>query len=809
MKSMFVWRYALRQWNKDKFQTLILILGFALFCAFSMTLIATTPSLLSDRQPWMSSQSRYVTIGLESHDGSFRATDKQNLDKYVQSPAIDKLMKIASRTLDLTDQNGRVLKRAPTIYLDDTFITKFSGQLPKVYQKLNGNNLLISHDYWESIGRPPIDGLVLKVTLTGVSYPVAGVLPSKFKLFQGLNTDIIMTERQLSATYGIRFGKNKPPAEQMQNIIAGLLAVTPMRYGIAELKPGYTAEDVTAIAQEEAQLQDSDNVVLLSQAESWKPVSVSGLQFHPQYRQSLLEQWQILLGLTVAFLIIGLFNLLTSNLSRFLQRDQEFQTRKAVGATSQSLLQQLAIENALLGIVAAGIGIAVGWFVLGQIEERMALVAQLTLGMKILALTLSAVFTLLLSIAVGLLPFIVLNRREKFSRSRTSGQSKFQSILNSANMIAQISLALVAIVCSVSLWLTQEARLNSLPLRTDLEQLTYEVTGLLKDNHINLAEWNTKLAKDNLEVALSLTGFANTKANATKIGLDSISSPATVPMQVMPVSNNFFSVLDVKNLAGQQNPSGVNRVVINQAAAQQLGFDAPHDALNQQIYVEDATAHAFVEDKPIVIAGVTEDLPHSSLNQYAQPMVYNLMNEGDKTITAISILAKPYQLDTVYAFLQQQTDDSGNAFKIKKDGNLWNLLKKQDSEWFLLSKLVLSLTLLVCSLAATSLYQQVVAYLIQRSHLYAVMRTVGAQVGDVVISITRALSPRLVVGLLLGTVMTFSISDWFEQKFHVNLLVIDYQLISLAIILLLVSISLIPAIWRQLLRPIQRIFRDE
>src|SRR5690554_6163689 len=190
---MFVWRYALRQWNKDKFQTLILILGFALFCAFSITLLATTPSLLSDRQPWMSSQSRYVTIGLESHDGSFRAIDKQNLDKYVQSPAIDKLMMIASRTLDLTDQNGQVLKRVTAIYLDDTFITKFSWQLPKVYQKLNGNNLLISHDFWESIGRPSIDGLVLKVTLTGVSYPVVGVLPSKFKLFQGLNTDIIMT----------------------------------------------------------------------------------------------------------------------------------------------------------------------------------------------------------------------------------------------------------------------------------------------------------------------------------------------------------------------------------------------------------------------------------------------------------------------------------------------------------------------------------------------------------------------------------------------------------------------------------------
>lgn len=142
---MFTLRYTLRQWSKNKFQTLILIIGLALFCTFTINLIASAPSLFSERQAWMSDKNDYVTIGLESHNGDFNKIDKRNLEQYQKSPAIKELMMITSLvTMGLQNGNGEVIRDAATIYLPDDFTSKFQSDLPPVFGELTDNGVIIS-----------------------------------------------------------------------------------------------------------------------------------------------------------------------------------------------------------------------------------------------------------------------------------------------------------------------------------------------------------------------------------------------------------------------------------------------------------------------------------------------------------------------------------------------------------------------------------------------------------------------------------------------------------------------------------------
>ncbi|NQZ03126.1 FtsX-like permease family protein [Idiomarina sp.] len=806
---LFNLRYTLRQWQKRKFQTLTLILCLSLFCAFTANLIATAPALFSDRQPWMSGSTPYITIGLESHSGKFNPIDKTNLDRFTQSPAIGELMTLTNRTLrGLKDQSGVAIDDAGAVYLPPSFIDRFADELPPVMKKLSDTRVILSYPYWQSLGAKPIEELAINASLTGAQLPVAGVLPKGFRLFQGIVSDIVLTDQQVASTFGINFGANKPPDEYVDKIINQLVESVAFRYGVAELKPGYEPEDVSAITLAKEEASDG-SVVLLSGTASWTPKVIEGLQFHPQQRQRLIDQWQMLLGLTLGFLLIGLFNLLTSNFSEYLQREQEFQTRKAVGASNKDLIRQLLTENSLLGFVSVVLGVVLSWYILKYVEAELVLVSLLSSEIKATGIILSVLLTATVVILVGLLPFLSLNRQARFSRSKSNGQGRLQRWLNAGNMTVQIALALVAITCSISLWLTQEQQLEQVSVNTDIIQLSYKQGETSSDPVINLNEWKSKLANQPFDVAMSVDNFIDSNPSATQASTEGLDSPSAIPIQIMSVSDNYFNVLEAAPVVGDRNPAEVNQVIINETAARELGFKQPKQALQQTLFVKDASSYQFTEDEPIIIVGVSKDLPHSSLNQNAQPMIYNLLRESGQLLREIYLYAQPTNVDAVVELMQQQAASRENMYNVNNDGALLQLLKQQDEEWFVLAQLLLGLTLLICALAATSLYQQIVAYVIQRSRLYAVMQAVGAQVSDVAKSISRMLATKLLSGLILGVIIIAAINSWFFQQFHAELFTVHYLVLSLVAILLLVLLSYIPAIWRQLSLPIQRILRDE
>jgi putative ABC transport system permease protein len=74
--------------------------------------------------------------------------------------------------------------------------------------------------------------------------------------------------------------------------------------------------------------------------------------------------WTVLLVLMLGFMLLPTINLININLSRILDRASEIGVRRAFGASSRTLVGQFLIENVVLTLIGAAIGLALALGVL-------------------------------------------------------------------------------------------------------------------------------------------------------------------------------------------------------------------------------------------------------------------------------------------------------------------------------------------------------------------------------------------------------------------------------------------------------------
>jgi ABC-type antimicrobial peptide transport system permease subunit len=803
----FMIKYTLRQWRLHLMQSAVLLTGFSLCCAFLIGLIATAPTLFADREPWMPTEPNLVTIGLETQTGAFKPMTPEQLALFETSPAISNLMHISTGVQHvMANPEGERFDSPQFLFVSRNFIDTFAEQLPPAFAKLQGSEMIISHDFWVSENSSrAIDELVMNFPETDVSYPVEGVLPDNFSLFAGREFDVIMLIPQIERTFVVKFGSHDQVSDEERAFFTKeLIKSANSSFGIAELKPGYTIDQVSPVRPETDEQSDKYSFVSHSSSGSWLPKVVKGVQFYPHQRNAVQRQWWMLFGLTGAFFVLTLFNLMTSNFSHYLQRLNEFQTRQAVGASQRDLYKQVWVENCVLGFVAAVSGVIGSHGLRAWLDNQMALVGEVSVAMGVAAAALSAVLIILVVTLLGSLPLVVLNKKAAFSRTKDNGKSRFQQLLDNCNMVVQVAFSFIAITAAVALWTAQSERLSSVPMDSQVQQVTYAKAALESSQVIVLDEWINDIADLDFEAAFSIKPVVESSLSAIKVDLKNPDSPSASTMQIMAVSDNYLSLLGVNPLAGARDPEQGNRVTINQSAAQALGFDNPSQAIGQRLYINNARSFRLADDIPIIVEGVIEDLPHESLNQSASPVVYNLAVSSVIALYQLNFIARGDNIAMLRAWLDSKSDASEGVFKVSQQASVRELLQQQDQQWFKLGKLVLALTLLVCGLAATGVYQHLMAYLIERSRRYAIMQAVGAQINDVLISVARSLLPKALLGLLLGGAALMSLNNWYADEFYAPLVTVQSLGWSLLGFSLLLLLSCAPAIYRQLSRPISR-----
>src|SRR5688572_9063696 len=167
-------------------------------------------------------------------------------------------------------------------------------------------------------------------------------------------------------------------------------------------------------------------------------------------RQSLI----VLGGAVVFLLLIVCANLANLSLSRTLARSRDFAIKSAMGASRQDLIRETVVENLVIGVVGAVVGLAVAWLALNAastfIPEEIAFrsLNRIDLDGRTFVFTmLAGMFTCLL---FGLPPAILGSRPSILGvlrlDSRSSAGSTAARRLRSGLVIAEVTVAIVLLV---------------------------------------------------------------------------------------------------------------------------------------------------------------------------------------------------------------------------------------------------------------------------------------------------------------------------------------------------------------------------
>ena len=324
-------------------------------------------------------------------------------------------------------------------------------------------------------------------------------------------------------------------------------------------------------------------------------------------------------AVAVLVLLLAATNYVNLATVRTLARQREIAVRKVLGASAQAVARQFLAESVLVCVVATALGLLLAWLLLPAFSDLVrrrldgmfspaALATTLTLGM-------------LLGLATGAWPtWSALRVRATAALAgRATCETARGPWLRRALTALQfgVAIGLTATTLAVA-WQTHYAStldpgFDSAPL------LLFTV-----DN--DLSDPRTRALRDAIA---RLPGVAGVAGSLVPFSVGHSTVPlrraggTTTDINSYNVTPEFFDVYGVKPVAGRLYSPALDRInaddrmVINAAAARQLGFPTARDAVGQMVT-------NYVNGRPTQVVGVAPDLRQRSARDGQQPSVFFL-----------------------------------------------------------------------------------------------------------------------------------------------------------------------------------------
>ena len=284
--------------------------------------------------------------------------------------------------------------------------------------------VLISNRLWKNRFAGSSEALGKSVTLDGVDYAIAGVLPADFRLL-GDDADVYTP-----------IGRGDP-------LIYGDRTIHPVLC-VARLKPG------TTIAQSEAEMG-----AIQAQLDQLYPSADRGLganlkPFKHEFVADVSGTLLLLLGAVGIVLPIACANVANLLLARSAARTREFAIRSALGASGARIVRQLVTESVLLSLAGGTLGLLLAKWGVRPVLAALpgSLPRSENIGVNLAVLLFALAISVVVGILFGLAPALQSSQTDLQAalkaggRGSTSPHQRAQSSL----VIVQVALTLVLLV---------------------------------------------------------------------------------------------------------------------------------------------------------------------------------------------------------------------------------------------------------------------------------------------------------------------------------------------------------------------------
>ncbi|HEY1308875.1 MAG TPA: ABC transporter permease [Vicinamibacterales bacterium] len=489
--------------------------------------------------------------------------------------------------------------------------------------------VVLSYGYWQrAFGADPrVVGRTLR--MGGRGYTIIGVAPAHYRgAFPPLTPAFYVPMAMANELMGV---------DMLNQRSAHSLFVK------ARLAPGVTraqAEHAASLVAES---------LTRARPEGWVPgerfslVPTSDVQIYPGVDPLLRAAAVLLIAVVGLVLLLACTNLASVLLARALDRGREIAVRRALGATRATLVRQLLVESALLGIGGATVGLVVALVLLNvlvaidlplpygmKLDLNFGIDSAVLLDWRVLAFTAAA--GILTGIALGLIPAVQGTHADFASALKTGsrgsdapGPLRWRNTL----VVAQVSISLVMLV-GAGLFLRSWQQMLSvdpgfgraptsvLSIMTPIARLTpgesVQRTGRLLERFRTLpgVEAAGLVWPLPLEFASSFTDF-------TVDGRVPPTGQETFRADRATVNGTFFDAAGIAIVAGRTFNDNDRRdtqpvAVISQAMAHRYWPDG--DALGSMLRRPDPA------EPDLTVVGVARDINVRSLGEAPRDVVY-------------------------------------------------------------------------------------------------------------------------------------------------------------------------------------------
>lgn len=622
--------------------------------------------------------------------------------------------------------------------------------------------VILSHSIWvNNFGSDP-DIANRTIVIDGKPFKVAGVLPAGFSLF-GLN-------RSPDLWMPLAF-----PAADLRRDNPSLVVFARLRDGVtlAQANTNMTAIAQRLSAEYPATNQGTGAHVALLQNE---------------FGQTIGDALLILLAAAGVVLLIACANVANLMLTRSAGRQREIAIRSALGARRARLMRQLLTESILLGLLGGALGLLLAHGAIRLLPLLLPATGSIGeiphasgLGINLPVLAFTFAVAILTGIIFGLAPAFQSSQTDLTESLKESGRGSSAGRQSRATknslVVVEIAMSLVLLVGAGTLLHGLSALLNANLGFNPENVLSFQVW--LPDSHYTtpadvrgfFQEAISKLrAIPGVKFAgainfLPLTGWTDLS------NFDISGRPAPPPKEEFvahyrAIDPGYFTAMQIPLLSGRDFMAGDGEnaqpvAIISKALAQK--YWPNENPIGQQIRLrlqpsKSAPYRPVVGNGWATIVGVVSNLQEREFAERQLPIVYFPIAQVPSRIMWF-VLRTSVPPDSLASSARQAVFSVDKNQPVTEMKSLHELRSETVSREELNAKLLTFFALLALVLAAIGIYGVISYGVEQRTHEIGIRMALGARPGDVVRLIVREGSRLILLGVLLGMIGAYALTN--------------------------------------------------
>lgn len=511
-------------------------------------------------------------------------------------------------------------------------------------------------------------------------------------------------------------------------------------------------------------------------------------------------------GIALFVLFMAVVNFINITLVSSSARIQEIGVRKALGGRRRQVVYQLLTESVLTTTLATLISLA--------LYELFRLPFANVVGGKINSLWTTSpyfmgvvlLFWLLIGFSTGVYPALKLAALPTVDSLKGKLKSVKDGVLFRRVLVTALFAVALLVFCTAVVITQQVAYFLGKDMGYKKESIV--LISLPRDwtpqGVVRMERVRDELARLPNVSAASITsstlkGGTGYDLNLYPVGKD---STASITASVLQTDEQFVRTYQVPLVAGLFFRSSAqadqeDKLVLNEAAVQALGYKTPEAAVGKQLY-------SYGSKKPITILGVTKDFSFRSLREKTPPTVISHIKGAGNLFSHLSIKLEgadvPHLIASVEERFRQLVPDEPFEFYFA-DEALQQLYQTE----LQLKQATQAATLLALFIVLMGIIGAVSINVARRTKEVAIRKVLGAQVSTIISLFVKDFVAAFGLAALIALPIAFVITrNWLQTfAYHIDVSWLSFAATSLVFVFVIVLVVSLQTLRTALVNPVK------